>query len=104
MKCFCRKGSGLPPHGRPSLDDYEFLHTLCTVWPHGPEAQAFLKNPTSDYAKGAAIEVRKAIEGSFYATYELGQDHIELLQRIEFASIGDLSFLVVGLDPHEDRE
>jgi hypothetical protein len=66
---------------------------LCTVWPQGPAAQAFVKNPTPEGAREAAIEVRREIEQSFYVDYELGQDHIELLRRIEAADEFDLARL-----------
>lgn len=46
-------------------------------------AQAFMKNPTSVIAPLAAAEVRQEVETSLYAEYELGQDWIEFLRRIE---------------------
>jgi hypothetical protein len=63
--------------------DYELLHTLCTVWPDGPLAQAYLQKPSRVIAPQVAAEVRAAIEASLYANHEIGQDHIALLLRIE---------------------
>lgn len=69
--------------GEISEDEYAYFHTLCTVWPDGPMAQAFMKNPTPLNATLAAAEIRKDIEASFYAEYELGQDWIAFLRRVE---------------------
>lgn len=69
--------------------DYELLRTLCSVWPQGPMAQAYLRNQARVIAPHAAAEVRKAIEASIYAAYEIGQDQIEVLRRIEATSHAD---------------
>jgi hypothetical protein len=91
---FFRKCLGRILHPTPVVatvcqQDYEFLHTLCTVWPDGPMAQAYLRQPARVIAPPAATEVRKAIEESIYAAYEIGQDQIEVLRRIEAASHAD---------------
>lgn len=52
-------------------------------------AQAYMKNPTPIVTRLAAIEVRQAIEGSFYSDFELGQDQIEFLRRVEKLHTGE---------------
>jgi hypothetical protein len=86
-KCLGRlihPGSPVSPPARPS--DYAFLHTLCTVWPEGPMAQAFMRDPTRRIAPLAAAEVRKAIEASLYAKFDVGRDQIKILRRIEYSA------------------
>ena len=81
-----RKSRKLPtpdPIERASTEDYELLHTLCTVWPQGPMAHSYYTNPTREGAAKAAREVRAAIEASDLARIEIHQDHIALLRRIE---------------------
>ena len=67
----------------PTAEDYELLHTLCTVWSQGTKAQGYYTNPTRDGAAKAAQEVREAISASDFADTELSRDHIALLRRIE---------------------
>lgn len=77
-----------PDHiGLASLDDFERLYTLCTVWPSGPMARAYIMTPNPGLASKAAAEVRKAITESFYSQYEIGQDQIELLWRVEAGTL-----------------
>lgn len=84
-----RINSPTPVVARACREDYAFLRTLCTVWPDGPLAQAYLINPTRVIAPHAAAEVRRAIEQSLYATHEVGLDHMQLLRRIEATSHTD---------------
>jgi len=72
-----------PQVERASEHDYELLHTLCTVWSEGPMAQAYMESGNRVLAPAAAKEVRLAIEGSLYVNFEIGQDHIQLLRRLE---------------------
>ena len=71
------------PVEQASIADYELLYTLCTTWPQGLMAQAYMATPTRVLAPMAAAEIRCAIEGSFYAAFDIGSDWIALLRRIE---------------------
>jgi hypothetical protein len=79
------------PTERASQEDYELLHTLCTVWPHGPYTQKYLDNQDHNIAPLVAQEIISAIQESIYADLEIGQDHIELLQRIESDQPGKIA-------------
>jgi hypothetical protein len=63
--------------------DYALLHTLCTVWPEGPMAQAYLKGQDRSISASVATELRLAISSSWMVDTEIGQDHIQLLRRLE---------------------
>jgi hypothetical protein len=84
---YLRKLSAPEPIERASPEDYELLHTLCSVWPLGPWAQAYYLNPTRGGASKAAREIREAVEESSLAGTELYQDHIALLRRIELDAL-----------------
>lgn len=63
--------------------DFGLLHTLCTVWPDGPMAQAYLKEQARSISASVATEIRLAISSSWMLDTEIGQDHIQLLRRLE---------------------
>lgn len=80
--CRQRKASGAT-HACVCARDFEYLHTLCTVWPDGPMAQAYLASQNVVIAPEAAEEIRHAIEASIYLKTPIGDDQIRLLRRIE---------------------
>lgn len=83
FKLFGKRISTSKPVERASEEDYELLHTLCTVWSYCTYAQQYADSRDRKIAPLAAHEIRKAIEESVYADMEIGLDHIELLRRIE---------------------
>lgn len=83
---FRSKESNLEHFDPPTDADFEYFKSLCSVWPGGYHTRLYMETNDPKYIGPASDEIRQSVMSSYTIDTPLGIDHIEILNKISYAS------------------